>query len=328
MSNMNIEDNNSQKVKLVVLIPAYNEEELIGKTILAIPRKIIGVSQVQVLVVDDGSTDKTVDVAINAGADKIVSHSKNLGVGAAFMTGIRNAITMDADILVTLDGDAQFPPEQISSFIVPLLNKECDVISGARFVDEIPPDYPRTKLLGNKIFSKLVSFVTGQKFVDTQTGFRAYSKEAMLNVSIVSEFNFAQEVLLDLCFKKFKITETPVKVKFDKNRKSRIVRSISSYSYKATVTILRSIFYHRPILAFGLFGILLCSAGTIAKILKFYDILNLSGDLSNGLVILGVVSFMMGLFANVVFKRQAFTERDLRLQLRQSSVSKNLPDKG
>ena len=91
---------------------------------------------------------------------------------------------------------------------------------------------------------------------------------------------------------------------------------------------MRSIFYHRPILAFGLFGILLCSAGTIAKILKFYDILNLSGDLSNGLVILGVVSFMMGLFANVVFKRQAFTERDLRLQLRQSSVSKNLPDKG
>jgi len=314
--NKSKNNDNIAKVKVVVLIPAFNEEKLIGKTILKIPRKIHGVNKVEVLVVDDGSIDKTVEMAFNAGADKIVSHNKNLGVGAAFMTGIRNAISMNAGILVTLDGDGQFPPEQISEFIVPILNQQCDVVSGARFTDSIPKDYPKIKLLGNRIFSNLVSWVTGQKFSDTQTGFRAYSKEAMLNVSVISEFNFAQEVLIDLMFKKFRIEEVPVKVLFDKNRKSRIVRNIFSYSYKASSTIVRSIFYHRPILAFGLFGMLLVGFGVLAKSLKFYDVLRISGDLANGLIILGVVSFMMGLFANIVFKRQAFTERDIRQHLK------------
>ena len=319
--NKSKNDPNSNNVKLVVLMPAFNEEELIGKTILKIPRKIHGVNKVEVLVVDDGSDDKTVEVAFNAGADRIVSHNKNLGVGAAFMTGIRNAISMDADVLVTLDADGQFPPEQISEFIIPILNQQCDVISGARFIDTIPKDYPRTKLWGNIIFSKLVSWITGQKFFDTQTGFRAYSKEAMLNVSVISDFNFAQEVLIDLMFKKFKVEEMPIKILFDKNRKSRIVRNIFSYSYKACITIIRSIFYHRPILAFGLFGIILVCGGIFAKILKFYDFLNVSGDLANGLIILGAVSFMMGLFANVVFKRQAFTERDIRQHLKVRDVN-------
>ena len=314
--NSNNADEVTKKFKLVVLVPAFNEEELIGETILKIPRRILGVSKVEVLVVDDGSKDKTVEVAMNSGADKIVSHNKNLGVGAAFMTGIRNAISMDADILITLDADGQFPPEQISSFIVPLLNRQCDVISGARFSEAIPPDYPKTKLLGNRIFSKLISWITGQKFLDTQTGFRAYSKDAILNISVISEYNFAQEVLIDLMFKKFKVEEVPVKVLFDKNRKSRIVRSIPTYTYKAIITILRSIFYHRPISAFGLFGVFLCASGIIGKFLKLFDAFAVSGELLNGVIILGIVSFMMGLFANVVFKRQAFTERDLRQHLK------------
>ena len=259
----------------MVLLPAFNEEELISETIKRIPRKITGVEKVEILVVDDGSTDKTVDVALNAGADKVVSHQKNLGVASAFMTGIRNAISMKSDILVTLDADCQFPPEQISDFIIPILNNQYDVVSGARFVNDIPDNYPKTKLWGNRIFSKMVSLVTGKKFLDTQTGFRAYSKDAILNISIISEYNFAQEVIIDLIFKGFKIGEVPVDVTFDSNRKSRIVRNIFSYSFKATSTIIRSLLYHRPILGFGLFGIFLCSMGIIAKknlpLLEYYQ---------------------------------------------------------
>jgi len=311
-------------MKLVVLLPAFNEEELISKTIFNIPKKIIGIDKIEVLVVDDGSSDKTVEMALDAGANKVISHNKNMGVGAAFMTGIRNAISMDADILVTLDADGQFPPEQISHFIVPILNKQFDVISGARFTKKIPKDYPRTKLIGNKIFSKMVSLVTGQEFKDTQTGFRAYSRDAILNISIVSEFNFAQEVIIDLVFKGFRVGEIPVNVLFDKNRKSRIVRNIFSYSYKATSTIVKSILYHRPIMTFGLFGGLLCGMGIFAKILTISGIFDFSDAFENGLIILGIVSFMMGMFANVVFKRQAFTEKDFRLHLQDIVRSKEL----
>lgn len=309
--------NKSHKTKVVILIPAYNEEELIGKTIMNIPRKIFGVDKVKVLVIDDGSTDKTVELALNAGADKIVSLGKNMGVGTAFMTGIRNAISMNADIVVTLDSDSQFPPDQIPNFIVPILNHQYDVISGARFTKEIPLDYPKTKLLGNKIFSKMVSCVVGQKFYDTQSGFRAYNKDAILNISVISEYNFAQEVLIDLIFKGFKVGEVPVKITFDKNRKSRIVRNVFTYSYKATSTIFKSMLYHRPIWTFGLFGALLCSMGIVAKLFTISGILSISDGLENGLIILGIVSFMMGLFANVVFRRHAFTEKDLRLHLRE-----------
>jgi len=119
---------------LVVLMPAYNEEANIEKAVLSIPRKIMGIKKVQVLVVDDGSTDKTAELALNGGADKVVSHKRNMGVGAAFMTGIRNAISMNADIVVTVDADSQFDYKQIPELIVPIQNHQLDVVIGSRFL--------------------------------------------------------------------------------------------------------------------------------------------------------------------------------------------------
>ena len=185
-------------------MPAYNEERLIGKAILKIPRKITNVDKVEVLVIDDGSTDKTVDNAIQAGADKIVSHKTNMGVGAAFMTGIRNAISMDADIVVTVDGDGEANTDEIPELINPIINKQFDVVVGQRFLKNIPSNYSKKNLIGNKIFTKIVSFVAGHKFSDTQSGYRAYSKDAISDISVVNAFTYTQEVLLDLHFKGYK----------------------------------------------------------------------------------------------------------------------------
>ena len=296
----------------MVLIPAYNEEENIAEAVMSIPRKIMRVEKVEVLVVNDGSTDKTIDYAMNGGADKIVSHKRNSGVGAAFMTGVRNAILMNADIVVTVDADSQFDSGQIPELIVPILNQQADVVIGSRFQNKKPANIPRIKFIGNNIFSKLVSWVVGQKFTDTQTGFRAYSKEALLNISVVNDFTYTQEVLIDLKFKRMRIVEVPVSVSYDDKRKSHVVKSIFGYSSRALSIIVRTLTFHRPVFSFGILGALLCGGGILAKLLTIAVILEVNTSLSTGFIILGAVSVMMGMFASVVFRRQAFAERDLR----------------
>ena len=309
-------------MKLVVLIPAFNEEPNIEESVLGIPRKIMGVDKVEVLVVDDGSRDKTAELAFNAGADKVISHKRNMGVGAAFMTGIRNAISMNADVVVTVDADSQFDSNQIPEIIVPILNHQSDVVIGSRFLTSRPKNIPRVKMLGNRIFSKIVSWLTGQKFTDTQTGFRAYSREALLSVSIVNDFTYTQEVLIDLKFKGLQIGEVPVSVSYDEKRKSRVVKNVFNYSSRALSIIIRTLVYHKPIFSFGLFGAVLIGGGILAKLLAIAEILVVNPSLSTGFIILGAVSFMMGILASVVFKRQAFAEKDLRHYLDKSEAFK------
>ena len=307
-------------MKLVVLIPAYNEEENIANTVLSIPRKIMGVDEVKILVVNDGSTDKTIDFALNGGADKIVSHTRNSGVGATFMTGVRNAIIMNADIVVAVDADSQFDSKQIPELIVPILNHEADVVIGSRFQKGSPKNIPKIKLVGNKIFSKLVSWLVGQKFTDTQTGFRAYSKDALLNISVVNDFTYTQEALIDLKFKRLRILEVPVSVRYDDKRKSRVVTNIFKYTVRCLSIITRTMLYHRPMFSFGVVGTVFCIGGILAKVITLLTEFGINSSLSTGFIILGAVSFMMGMFASVVFKRQAFAEKDLRHYINNASL--------
>ena len=299
-------------MKLIVVIPAFNEEENIQEAVKSIPRKIMGVKEVVVMVVDDGSTDKTSEFAMTAGADKIVSHHENMGVGAAFMTGIRNAISQNADVLVTIDADSQFDPKQISELIVPILNQQLDVVIGSRFLDHTPKNIPKIKLLGNKIFTKIMSRILGQKFTDTQSGFRAYSKEAIMNIVIVNEFTYTQEVIIDLKFKNMRIGEIPVSITYNEKRKSRVVKNVFHYTIRSLSIIVKSLVFHKPITSFGLLGTLLCATGLIAKIITYVFGGVVSAGLSTGLILLGIVSFMLAIFANIVFKRQTFAEKDLR----------------
>jgi glycosyltransferase involved in cell wall biosynthesis len=301
-------------MKLIIFIPALNEEKTISNVILAMPKKISGIDEIKILVIDDGSKDKTVEIARNAGADKIISHSNNMGIGAAFMTGIRNCISMNADVAVIIDADLQFNPNEIPKLLLPILNNQLDVVLGSRWLDSDVKGIPTRNLIGNKICTKLISLVTGQKFTDTQSGFVAYSKNALSNISVVNDFTFVHEAILDLKFKGFRIGEIGVSVKYFGERKSRVVKNIFNYGYRSLSIILKSLVYHRPILTFGLFGITLVTGGIIAKIITVSKYFGggVSSDLSSGVIILGIVSFMLGIFANVVFKRQAFAERNLR----------------
>jgi len=140
------------------MIPAYNEEQTIGRVIKEIPRKIDGIDKVKVIVVDDGSTDKTVAIAKEAGADKIVRHPINRGVGVAFSTGLDEALKNGADIIVNLDADGQFNPGDIPKLIKPIIDKESDIVIGSRFLDkDMRPDMPFMKRIGNNIFTNLIN---------------------------------------------------------------------------------------------------------------------------------------------------------------------------
>jgi len=305
-------------LKLVVFIPAYNEEKTIGKLILDIPRKIPGFDKVEVLVIDDGSRDKTVDMAMNAGADKIVSNAVNMGIGATFMRGIRTCVAMNADVAAIIDADLQFDPKDIPKLTIPILNNQLDVVLGSRWLDRDVEGIPTRNLIGNKICTQLISAVTGQKFTDTQSGFVAYSKSAFMNITVINDFTFVHEAILDLKFKGFRIGEVSVSVRYYEERKSRVVKNIFNYGYRALSIIIKTLVYHRPILTFGLLGTVLTLGGILAKIITITRVFGwgVSPDLSTGFIILGVVNFMLGLFANVVVKRQAFTERSIQYYLK------------
>ncbi len=259
-----------EKPNVVVMIPAFNEERHIGKVVSTIPRDIGG--NVKVLVIDDGSKDKTVKMAKEAGADKVVSHRTNRGLGIAFKTGILNALKMNADIIVTMDADGQFNPKDIKRLIKPILREKADMVTCTRFLDpNTRVGMPFVKFIGNKMFTIFVNWLTKGNYTDTQCGFRAYSKEAALRLTTFGKFTYTQEVFLDLIEKGMTVVEVPCKVRPQrKGGKSKIVKNPISYGLKALRIILRAQRDYHPMKFFGFFsGIFFIIGFAISAMLIF-----------------------------------------------------------
>ncbi|MFH0861085.1 MAG: glycosyltransferase family 2 protein [Candidatus Altiarchaeota archaeon] len=258
------------KTKLVVVIPAFNEEQTIGNVIKEIPRKIEGISEIEVLVVDDGSTDNTQKVSQEAGADVIIQHSRNMGLGNSFSDGIQKALSMGADFIVTLDADGQFNPTEIPILLKNLLYSDADVVLGSRFLDkELEPKMPLTKKIGNKLFTHLVNYLTHQKFFDAQCGFRVYSREAALNINSFGTHTYTQEVIITLAKKGFKIIEIPCTVSARKFGKSKIADNVLLYGLKASTILIQTARDYSPILFFGSIGLAFLFLGSFINALLF-----------------------------------------------------------
>jgi glycosyltransferase involved in cell wall biosynthesis len=250
---------------LVVIMPALNEEATIASVIERIPRTIEGVAQVEVVVIDDGSTDRTVELSCQAGAH-VVSHPQNMGVGKAFASGIDAALKLGADIIVNMDSDGQFDPEDIPILIRPILEDGYGFVTCTRFGNsEFIPEMPRIKKWGNRMMCRIVNWVIwNASFTDVSCGFRAYTRSTALRLNLFGDYTYTQESFIDLAAKKIRMTEVPLRVRgVRQHGTSRVASNLWKYALETLPIILRAMRDTRPLKFFGLLALAFFALGVL-----------------------------------------------------------------
>ena len=290
-------------MKIVVTIPAYNEERTIGKVIRDI-RAVMDLYRYNynVLVIDDGSRDKTAIEAKNAGAI-VYSHPRNYGLAETFRSEIEKCLELNADIIVHTDADGQYLAEEIPQLIEEV-KKGNDLVLGSRFKGKIE-SMPMVKRFGNLAFSKVISQVTRTKISDSQTGFRAFTREVAKNIRLSSTHTYTQEQIIRAVKQKFKIKEVPVYFA-KRHGKSRLMRNPLEYAVKAWINILRIYRDYEPLKFFGLFGFMFFAVGFLLGLYVLYVFLTTgivgripTVMLSVLLMSIGVQIWLFGFFADM-----------------------------
>lgn len=305
---------------LLVLIPCLNEDKTIGTVISRIPVEIGGIGRIDVAVVDDGSTDDTAKIARDHGA-AVLSHGRNLGVGAALRTGLRHARIQGYDFVVNIDGDGQFAPEDIPDILGPVIAGDADLVTASRFADpSLVPDMPAIKKWGNRRIATLVGFLTGQRLHDVSCGFRAYSAEAVRALNLVGNFTYTHEVILQACFQGFRVREVPVPVIGVREfGESRVASNLFRYARLSSRIIISSFFYFHPMRVFGMISaVFLLPAILLALFFLYHRFATgaftphiWAGFASAFLFVVGCMAMMIGFIA-LLFQR-------LAIQLKQES---------
>ena len=305
-------------MKLIIQIPCYNEEKTLPLVVNSIPRKIKGVRVVEILVIDDGSSDKTSDVARSLGVDHIIRHKKNKGLAATFEDGINYALSVGANIIVNTDGDNQYPQEAIPRLIKPILNGTHDIVVADRQTDTIQHFSPAKRFL-QKFGSNIVCKAAGINVPDAPSGFRAYSKEAAMNLNIITNFSYCMETIIQAGKKRIAITHIPIKTN-PKTRESRLFKSVREHVFKSASAIIRSYAMYEPFKIFLISGLFVFSIGTIPYFTFAYSAIT-RGELISGhlqslilgavFMILGFMFVVMGILADLIGINRKLLENNL-----------------
>lgn len=303
--------------RLLVSLPALNEERTLPEVIARIPRDIPGIDEVLVLVVDDGSSDQSAELARAAGA-KVLSHSHTQGVGAAFQSALRWAIEEGVDYVVTIDSDGQFNPADIPKLAAPVVAGKAEFATASRFKDPaLVPQMPGLKLWGNRMMSRLISGLAGGRYFDVSCGMRCYSRKAMLSLNLMGRFTYTQEVFLNLAFKGLPIAEIPIEVRGEREfGKSRVASNLWRYAWLSSLIIFRCYRDYRPMRFFGAIALVL---GTLGLALgSFLGLHYLStgaftphkwaGFLAGGLWALALMFLHMGLVGDMLNRHRTYLE--------------------
>jgi glycosyltransferase involved in cell wall biosynthesis len=317
-------------VKLIIQIPCFNEALTLPETIRDLPRAIPGIDVIEYLVIDDGSTDNTVEVARREGVHHVVRFRRNKGLAAAFRAGIDASLRLGADYVVNTDGDNQYQGADIGRLLQPLLSGKADVVIGDRNIEVIQHMSAAKKRL-QKIGSWVVRQVSNTKVPDTTSGFRAYTREAALRMTIVSEFSYTLESIIQAGKKRMAIAHVPIRTN-PRTRKSRLFSSVWSYIKASAATIVRIYAMYEPLKVFGSIGAAIFLAGVAisARFLWYYYAGTGRGHLqslilSAVLMIVGFQVALIGLLADVISGNRKLLE-ELLYRLRRLEVGTLEPE--
>ncbi len=310
-------------MRLIVQIPCYNEEATLPGVLSDIPRDVAGIESVEVLVIDDGSSDSTSAVAREGGADHLLRLPRNRGLAYAFGQGLEKCLELGADVIVNTDGDHQYKGDSIPNLIRPIVAREADMVVGDRQVDTIA-HFSRTKKLLQKIGSWVVRWTSDTGVVDATSGFRAMSREAAMRLNVFSSYTYTLETIIQAGKKGLVVASVPVETN-EKKRESRLIGSMWRYVLRSAATILRIFLMYEPLKVFTWLSLLPAFASLLlfVRYLYFFSIGEGAGHVQSFIVasVLVVVSFqvlLLGLLADLIARNRRLNE-DTLYRLRRAS---------
>ena len=305
-------------MKVIIQIPCYNEEKTLPAVFRDLPSSIVGVDVIETQIIDDGSNDKTVEVAENLGVDHIVRMNRNKGLAAAFKAGVDNALKNGADILINTDGDNQYCGADVARLVDCMIQEKADMVVGCRPILD-HPEFSGMKKLLQIAGSWVVRVVSKTSIPDAASGFRAYSRDALMRLNIVSTFSYCMETLIQAGNANMKVAHTPIRVN-PKTRDSRLFRNIPEYLLKQIKTIVSMFILYRSNVFFGILSLCFFLPSVFLALRYLYLIMFLNAPLANFwpsvilsgiLLVIGCLCYLSGVLASLFAAQRKLSEETI-----------------